>query len=170
MGSVARIVGAFAPSQMPLFFANWSNYPALCLAGQGLSVALSAISIDRAKPIAANFNPELEKAALASIVVTSSTNRIIRIALGSCHLLGAILYNYQLSKKSSMQNSTSVDSRKNKANSNSSSSSVTDSESESESALTLTGKSVALSIGRWALTFAMCAVAAVWITTGSYGQ
>ena len=42
---------------------------------------------------AASFDKATESRALASLVTTSTQNRLVRITMGSLHLLGAVLYN-----------------------------------------------------------------------------
>ena len=92
---------------------------------------------------AASFDKATESRALASLVTTSTENRLVRITMGSLHLLGAVLYNMRTAKQRQGQGKDAA---------------------AAGSTLPLVAAT------EWGLTVAMCVVAGIWISSGYYGQ
>merc|ERR1712023_454532 len=91
----------FIPANLPLFVANGADHPWLCAAASGLAFYLAKITINgnRTTP-ASSFDAVTERLAAASLVTTSTENRVVRIAMGSLHLLGAVLYTMRTTRES----------------------------------------------------------------------
>jgi len=88
------------PINLPLFLAVGRQQPVLMATAAALAVFLGKMTINGSGPASdvLSFDAALEKSAIASLVTTSTLNRVVRISMGSCHLLGAVLYNVRTSR------------------------------------------------------------------------
>ena len=93
------MVKLFIPTNLPLFLAVGRQRPALMATASALAIFLGKLTINGSGPAAnSSFDTVLEQSAIASLVATSTLNRVVRISMGSCHLLGAVLYNVRTSR------------------------------------------------------------------------
>ena len=93
MKSVAAIL---LPTSAPLLIANIRAQPLLCLTATVLSLILMRMTINTSSQAATSckisFSKAKEKAAIENVTITSLLNRITRVSMGSCHLLGGVVY------------------------------------------------------------------------------
>lgn len=80
------------PTSAPLFVANWHTNPVLCGVSLLLALVLAFMTISPSAPSACSYNKDAEARALKNVTITSYGNRAVRIAMGLCHLFGAVLY------------------------------------------------------------------------------
>jgi len=137
------------PINLPLFLAVGKQQPALMATAAALAVFLGKMTINGSGPApnVSSFDTALEHSAIASLVTTSTLNRVVRISMGSCHLLGAVLYNVGTSRV------------------------VLDRDAIKEaSSSSMTAATVRQFTVEWVLTLALCLVAGIWLSSGYYGQ
>eukprot|EP00518_Triparma_eleuthera_P005398 CAMPEP_0182462902 /NCGR_PEP_ID=MMETSP1319-20130603/7010_1 /TAXON_ID=172717 /ORGANISM="Bolidomonas pacifica, Strain RCC208" /LENGTH=129 /DNA_ID=CAMNT_0024662381 /DNA_START=154 /DNA_END=543 /DNA_ORIENTATION=- len=94
MKSVAAIL---IPTSAPLLVANTKAQPLLCLTATALAFLLMRMTINTSSQAATckisfGKNKAKEKKAIENVTITSMSNRIVRVSMGSCHLLGALAY------------------------------------------------------------------------------
>ncbi|GMH77519.1 hypothetical protein TrLO_g11789 [Triparma laevis f. longispina] len=93
MKSVAAIL---IPTSAPLLIANVTAQPLLCGIATVLACALMRMTINTSSQatckVSFGKNKDLEKKAIDNVTITSMSNRIVRVTMGSCHLLGALAY------------------------------------------------------------------------------
>ena len=141
------MVKLFIPTNLPLFLAVGRQRPALMATASALAIFLGKMTINGSGPAPnSSFDTVLEQSAIASLVTTSTLNRVVRISMGSCHLLGAVLYNVRTSRAAIDNNATK------------------------EVSSSITAAAVWQSTVEWVLTLAMCVVAGIWLSSGYYGQ
>ena len=92
----------FIPTSAPLAFAVTPIHP-LFLGASSLGLFLAYQTVTPQPAPTCGFDKDAEKRALKNLVTTSPSNRITRIAMGSCHVGGACLYSL-----SSNSNSNSI--------------------------------------------------------------
>jgi len=136
------------PINLPLFLAVGRQQPALMATAAALAVFLGKMTINGSGPASnvSSFDTALEQSAIASLVTTSTLNRVVRISMGSCHLLGAVLYNVRTSRVS------------------------LDRDAIKEASSSMTAATVWQGTVEWVLTLALCVVAGLWLSSGYYGQ
>ena len=86
------------PGNLPLFLAVGQQQPYLVASAFGLTALLGKITMNGSNPVAKAFDTATEESSLKSLVSTSTFNRQIRVAMGFCHLLGAVLYTLRTSR------------------------------------------------------------------------
>lgn len=89
MSEALQGVALFAGLCAPLAVTSTLHEPKLTGLGLLLHLGLARITIN-ALPKDALVSASVEAAAIASLVSTSSTNRLCRLALGSVHILAAV--------------------------------------------------------------------------------
>eukprot|EP00520_Triparma_pacifica_P016821 CAMPEP_0118649750 /NCGR_PEP_ID=MMETSP0785-20121206/9873_1 /TAXON_ID=91992 /ORGANISM="Bolidomonas pacifica, Strain CCMP 1866" /LENGTH=150 /DNA_ID=CAMNT_0006542065 /DNA_START=86 /DNA_END=538 /DNA_ORIENTATION=- len=99
MKSVAAIL---VPTLTPLLVANRNAHPLLCLSATFLAFVLMRMTINTKSQAASckisfgkKKNKEKEKKAIDNVTITSMSNRIVRVSMGSCHLFGAAAYAFR---------------------------------------------------------------------------
>ena len=97
---VKKMALLFIPANLPIILANGKDHPSLCVAAGALALYLGKLTVNGDTVTAASsFSAATESRALASLVTTSTENRIVRMSMGSMHLLGAILYTLRTTKQ-----------------------------------------------------------------------
>lgn len=93
MKSAAAIL---IPTSAPLLIANTNTQPLLCLTATLLAFVLMRMTTNTSSQAAASckisFGKNKEKKAIENVTITSMSNRVVRVSMGSCHLLGAVAY------------------------------------------------------------------------------
>ena len=93
--NIKSVAAILIPTSAPLLIANIRAQPLLCLTATVLSLVLMRMTINtqaQATSCKISFGKAKEKAAIENVTITSMSNRITRISMGACHLLGGVVY------------------------------------------------------------------------------
>ena len=96
-----QMASVFVPANVPLFLAVGKQQPTLIATAVVLNAVLAKMTANGSNPVVAPVAKELQQTAMTSLVATSTMNRTVRILMGSCHLIGAVLYNVRRAKTAS---------------------------------------------------------------------
>jgi len=96
-----QMASIFVPANVPLFLAVGKQQPTLIATAVILNAVLAKMTANGSNPVVASLDKELEQQAMTSLVATSTMNRTVRILMGSCHIIGAVLYNVRRAKTAS---------------------------------------------------------------------
>ena len=132
----------YIPANLPICLACGRDYPWLCVLQAALGFLLGRLTVNGNAPVPKSYDKAAEKRALDALVTTSPRNRTVRVAMGSCNLLAAVLYAARAAKA-----------RKDKE------------AGEEEGSV-----GVGTAAAEWTLTLLLCVAAGVWISSGYYGQ
>ena len=102
----AKQASILVPLNMPLYLAVGKQQPALLATAVVLHAVLGKMTANGSGPVVTSFDKELEQSAMTSLVTTSTMNRTVRILMGSCHILGAVLYNVRRARMALEEDST----------------------------------------------------------------
>ena len=86
------IAGLAAATVTPLVLTTAPHQPIALAAGCGLAMALARLTIDPPSAAASNVDAEKEAAAIRNVVMTSDTNRLVRLLLGSIYIYASTTF------------------------------------------------------------------------------
>jgi hypothetical protein len=134
------IMGTLAP----LALTSGKNDRGTLALGTLLSLMLGKMTFNLQAP-PANYNLARESLAIENILMTSDSNRFVRLSLGAVYMYAAISF----CKRSSKANRSEA--------------------KEGKQSRTLVVKAGSEAVS-WLATFSLCFIGAVWLITGYYGQ
>ena len=88
----------YIPANLPICLAIGREHPWLAILQAALGFYLAKITVNGQAPVPAAYDKAAEKRALDALVTTSPRNRTVRVAMGSCNLLAAVLYAARVAK------------------------------------------------------------------------
>ena len=90
------IAGLAVATITPLALTTALHEPIALTAGCGLAIALARLTFDPPGAAATSFDKEKEAAAVRNVVMTSDTNRIVRLLLGSVYIYASVTFGLRM--------------------------------------------------------------------------